>query len=66
VATPAGVSKLDARMLMNHSVPGVNSGYITRRKLLEDHLRTQQQAITGTVFAAIGDALVALRPAAVQ
>ncbi len=57
VATPAGVSELDARMLMNHSVPGVNSGYITRHKLLEDHLRTQQQAISDTVFSAIGDAL---------
>ncbi len=57
VATPAGVSELDARMLMNHSVPGVNSGYITRHKLLEDHLRTQQQAISNIVFSAIGDAL---------
>lgn len=57
VATPAGVSELDARMLMNHSVPGVNSGYITRHKLLEDHLRTQQQAISNTIFSAVGDAL---------
>ncbi|WP_442580323.1 integrase arm-type DNA-binding domain-containing protein [Mesorhizobium sp. ASY16-5R] len=57
VATPAGVSELDARMLMNHSVPGVNSGYITRHKLLGDHLRTQQQAISNTIFSAIGDVL---------
>lgn len=57
VATPAGVSELDARMLMNHSVPGVNSGYITRHKLLEDHLRTQQQAISDIIFSAVGDAL---------
>jgi hypothetical protein len=38
---------------MNHAVPGVNAGYITRHKLLEDHLRTQQQAISGAVFAAL-------------
>lgn len=53
----AVISELDARMLMNHSVPGVNSGYITRHKLLEDHLRAQQQAISNTIFAALGDAL---------
>lgn len=57
LATPAGVSELDARMLMNHSIPGVNAGYITRHKLLEDHLRTQQQAISSTIFKAIGEAL---------
>ncbi|QOF73356.1 integrase arm-type DNA-binding domain-containing protein [Aminobacter sp. SR38] len=59
VATPAGVSELDARMLMNHSVPGVNSGYITRHKLLEDHLRGQQQAISNTIFSTLGNALTA-------
>ncbi|MFC5386803.1 integrase arm-type DNA-binding domain-containing protein [Aquamicrobium segne] len=58
VATPAGVSELDARMLMNHSVPGVNSGYITRHKLLEDHLRTQQQAISNIVFSTVEDTLM--------
>lgn len=57
VATPAGVSELDARMLMNHSVPGVNAGYITRHKLLEDHLREQQQAISDTIFSALGNSL---------
>lgn len=57
VAAPAGLSELDARMLMNHSVPGVNAGYITRHKLLEDHLRVQQQAISSTIFSAVGDAL---------
>ncbi|ODT82506.1 MAG: integrase [Pelagibacterium sp. SCN 64-44] len=60
VATPAGVSELDARMLMNHAVPGVNSGYITRHKLLEDHLRVQQQAISNTIFAALGNAIAEL------
>lgn len=57
VANPAGVSELDARMLMNHSVPGVNAGYITRHKLLENHLRVQQQAISNTIFSTVGDAL---------
>jgi integrase len=56
IATPAGVSEFDARLLMNHAIPGVNAGYITRHKLLEDHLRSQQQAISSTVFSALGDA----------
>jgi integrase len=53
IATAAGVSEIDAKLLMNHSIPGVNAGYITRHKLLEDHLRHQQQAISSTAFAAL-------------
>ena len=54
VATAAGVSEIDAKLLMNHAMPGVNAGYITRHKLLEDHLRHQQQKISSAVFAALG------------
>jgi integrase len=54
VATAAGVSEFDAKLLMNHSIPGVNAGYVTRHKLLEDHLRSQQQAISTAVFSALG------------
>jgi hypothetical protein len=43
---------------MNHAIPGVNAGYITRHKLLDHHLRSQQQAISGAVFAALGETLV--------
>lgn len=53
LATVAGVSEVDAKLLMNHAIPGVNSGYITRHKLLEDYLRAQQQAISDVVFAPI-------------
>ena len=35
IATAAGVSEIDAKLLMNHAIPGVNAGYITRHKLLE-------------------------------
>jgi integrase len=58
IATMAGVSEFDARLLMNHAIPGVNAGYITRHKLLDDHLRGQQQAISSTVFSAVGEALI--------
>jgi len=58
IATAAAVSEFDAKLLMNHAIPGVNAGYITRHKLLEDHLRTQQQAISSAVFAALGDSLL--------
>ncbi len=53
VATLAGVSELDAHLLMNHAAPGINAGYITRHKLLEDHLRAQQQAISTLIFGAL-------------
>lgn len=55
LAAPAGVSPLDAHLLMNHAVPGTNAGYISRHKLLEDHLRAQQQAISDLMFGALGD-----------
>jgi hypothetical protein len=42
---------------MNHAIPGVNAGYITRHKLLENHLRSQQQAISSAVFAALGTSM---------
>src|SRR5260370_40398491 len=42
---------------MNHAIPGVNAGYITRHKLLEDHLRGQQQAVSSAMFAALGESL---------
>jgi integrase len=57
IATTAGVSEFDAKLLMNHSIPGVNAGYVTRHKLLEDHLRSQQQAISTAVFSALGKLL---------
>lgn len=57
IATAAGVSEFDARLLMNHAIPGVNAGYITRHKLLESHLRSQQQAISNIAFSALGDSL---------
>ncbi|WP_315783358.1 MULTISPECIES: tyrosine-type recombinase/integrase [unclassified Bradyrhizobium] len=53
IAAAAGVSEFDAKLLMNHAIPGVNAGYITRPRLLEDHLRRQQQAISSAVFAAL-------------
>jgi hypothetical protein len=37
---------------MNHSVPGVNAGYITRSKLLNDHLRQQQEMISRKMIQA--------------
>lgn len=57
IATAAGVSEFDAKLLMNHAIPGVNAGYITRHKLLEDHLRSRQQAISKTVFAVLSGLL---------
>jgi hypothetical protein len=41
----AGLSEIDMHLLMNHSVPGVNAGYITRAKLLGDHPRAAQEGL---------------------
>jgi integrase len=49
LAQAAGISELDIHLLMNHSFPGVNAGYITRDRLLRDHLRRQQQRISELV-----------------
>ena len=46
---------------MNHSIPGVNAGYITRHTLLEDHLRSQQQSISSAVFAALGPSIAEIQ-----
>ena len=64
LAQTAGVSEFDARLLMNHALPGVNAGYITRHKLLEDHLRSQQQAVSRVLMAAARLALRAEGPIA--
>jgi hypothetical protein len=56
IPTAAGVSEFDAKLLMNHAIPRVNAGYITRHKLLEDHLRSQQQAISGANLRLWGNA----------
>ncbi|WP_095205223.1 integrase family protein [Mesorhizobium carmichaelinearum] len=64
LATPAGISEFDARLLMNHAIPGVNAGYISRHKLLEDHLRAQQQAISNTMFSALGN--MAIKDASIR
>lgn len=52
IAQAAGVPELDVHLLMNHSIPGVNAGYITRNKLLRDHLRLQQEAISRKMLEA--------------
>ncbi|MEI9985562.1 MAG: integrase arm-type DNA-binding domain-containing protein [Aliidongia sp.] len=49
----AGVGDLDMHLLMNHSVPGVNAGYITRARLLSDHLRGQQEKISGLIMSCV-------------
>jgi integrase len=50
----AGLSEVDMHLLMNHSLNGanVNEGYITRSKLLNDHLRSAQQRLSDHIIAA--------------
>jgi hypothetical protein len=49
VAQTVGVAELHIHLLMNHSVVGVNAGYVNRNILLKDHLRQQQEMISCTV-----------------
>jgi len=52
-AQATGIADLDIHLLMNHSVPGVNAGYINRSKLLSDHLRQQQEMISRKMVEAL-------------
>lgn len=54
VGQAAGLSELDSHLLMNHSLPGVNAGYITRAKLLVGHLRKTQEEISQLVMSQSG------------
>ncbi len=49
----AEISDVDMHLLMNHSLPGVNSGYITRSKLMRDHLRAQQDKLSVFILGAV-------------
>ena len=53
VAQTVGIADLDIHLLMNHSVVGVNAGYINRNKLLRDHLRQQQEMISCKIVDAL-------------
>lgn len=53
IGQAAEVSEIDIHILMNHSLQGVNAGYITRSALLEDHLRRQQERISKAVLHAV-------------
>jgi integrase len=48
----AGASEIDMHLLMNHSLPGVNAGYITRAKLLSGHLRATQEKLSKAIMEA--------------
>lgn len=53
VAQTTGIADLDIHLLMNHAIPGVNAGYITRNKLLSDHLRKQQEMISRKIVETV-------------
>jgi hypothetical protein len=49
----AGISELDMHLLMNHALGGVNAGYITRQKLVADHLRQQQEKLSDYIVGTV-------------
>ena len=49
----AGLTDVDMHLLMNHALPGINAGYITRSKLMRDHLRRQQEKLSRFVIDAV-------------
>jgi integrase len=52
-AQAARVPSLDAKILMNHALPGVNEEYITVAAIMSDHLRRQQEKISDIVIGAV-------------
>lgn len=53
IGQAAEVPPLDIHILMSHSLPGVNAGYITLSGLMEDHLRRQQARISRAILQAV-------------
>ena len=53
MAQVAEVSELDVHLLMNHSLRGVNAGYITRDRLVRGHLRKQQERISTAIIGVL-------------
>lgn len=49
----AEISEVDMHLLMNHALPGVNPGYITRSKLMRDHLRSAQDKLSVFVLSGV-------------
>ncbi len=55
LAQVAEVSELDVHLLMNHSLRGVNAGYITRDRLVQGHLRKQQERISANILDSLNE-----------
>lgn len=53
VGQAAEISEVDMHLLMNHALPGVNPGYITRSKLMRDHLRAQQEKLSEFILQGV-------------
>jgi integrase len=45
-----GISELDVHLLMNHTLPGVSAGYITRAKLVPTSLRDAQERLSRSMI----------------
>lgn len=50
IGQSAGIGEVDMHLLMNHALPGVNAGYITREKLVGTHLRQAQNQISDKIW----------------
>ena len=58
LAQVAGVGESDIHLLMNHALPGVNGGYLTRDRLTRNHLRAQQELISSVMIEQLRKAKV--------
>lgn len=52
LAVEAGIGDVDVQLLMNHKLPGVSGGYVTRGALT-DHLRVQQERLSRFIVKAL-------------
>jgi integrase len=46
IAQAIGISEVDVQLLMNHALPGVSAGYLTRAKLVPTSLRDAQEKLS--------------------
>lgn len=58
----AEISNGDMHLLMNHALPGMNPGYITRSKLMRDHLRSAEEKLSVFILGGVVGRGGGLRP----
>jgi integrase len=50
IGQAVGISEFDIHMLLNHTMPGISAGYVTRAKLVSTSLRDAQERLSRAIL----------------